>query len=92
MNIAKLLRTPVLEYICERLFERFPTGASNITRNMGIEKDIFSKTKQKNQNLAILKSLHFHDALDHFVLLYISTACLRRRLPYIIKDDRSEGL
>ena len=88
MNIAKLLRTPVLEYICER----FPTGVSTITRSIGIKEVIFSKTKQKNQNLAILKSLHFHDALDHFVLLYISTACLRRRLPYIIKDDRSEGL
>ena len=48
VNIAKFLRTPVLENICERLFERFPTWASNITRNMGIEEDIFSKTKQKN--------------------------------------------
>ena len=59
---------------------------------MGIEEDIFSKTKTKNQNLTISKNLHFNDASDHFVFLYISTACLRRRLPYIIKDDRSEGL
>ena len=41
VNIAKFLRTPVLENICERLFERFPTWASNITSNMGIEEDIF---------------------------------------------------
>ena len=27
-----------------------------------------------------------HDALDHFVFLYICTACLRWRLLYIIKD------
>ena len=45
VNIAKFLRTPVLENICERLLERFPTWASNITRNMGIEEDIFSKAK-----------------------------------------------
>ena len=90
-NIEKFFRTPVLENICERLFERFPTSASNITSNMGIEEDIFSKPKQaKKWNLAIWKNLHFHDALDHFVFLYISTACLRRRLPYIIKDDRSK--
>ena len=37
------------------------------------------------------KNLSFHDALDHFVFLYISTACLRR-LPYITKDDHNEGL
>ena len=41
VNIAKFLRTPVLENICEQLCERFPTWASNITSNMGIEKDIF---------------------------------------------------
>ena len=47
VNIAKFLRTPALENICERLFERFPTWAWNITSNMGIEDDIFSETKQK---------------------------------------------
>ena len=35
------------------------------------------------------KDLPFHDALDHFVFPYISTACLRRRVFYIIKDDGS---
>ena len=45
-NIAKFSRTPVLENICEQLFERFPTEASNITSNMGIEVDIFSKQKK----------------------------------------------
>ena len=38
------------------------------------------------------KNLPFDDALDPFVILYVSTACLWRRLPYIIKDDRSEVL
>ena len=53
VNVAKFLRTPVLKNICERLFERFPTCASNITRNIGIEEDIFSKTKKIIENLAI---------------------------------------
>ena len=53
VNIAKIFRTPVLENICERLFERFPTWASNITRNMGIEEDIFSKTKLKQKKIKI---------------------------------------
>ena len=48
-----------------------------------------NKIKKTIQSLA---SLPFHDALGHFVFLYISTACLRRRLPYIIKDDSSERL
>ena len=38
------------------------------------------------------KSLPLHDVLDHFVFPHFSTAYLRRRLPYIIKDDSSEGL
>ena len=38
------------------------------------------------------KNLPLHDALDHFVFLYFSTACVRRRLPYMIKDDTTEGL
>ena len=59
---------------------------------MEIKEDIFSKTQKTIQNLAIWKNLHFHDALDYFIFLYISTACLRQRLPYIIKDDRSEEL
>ena len=48
VNIAKFVRTPTLKNICERLFERFPTWTNNITRNIGSEEDIFSKTKQKN--------------------------------------------
>ena len=62
---------------------------------MGIEEDIpKNKTKQKKKFKIWLdeKNLPFHDALDHFVLLYISIACLRRRLPYTIKDDCSEGI
>ena len=49
VNIAKFLRTPALENICERLFERFPTWASNITSNKGIDEDIFWETKQQQQ-------------------------------------------
>ena len=109
VNIAKFLRAPVLENICEWLFNHFlheqvtyqATWELKRTfsqkQNMGIEEDIFSKTKHGNeedifsktkkniQNLARRKNLPFHDALDHFVYLYISTACLRPRLPYIIK-------
>ena len=61
VNIMKILRTPALENICERLFERFPTWASNITSNMGIDEDIFSETKQKIniQHLARWKKLTF---------------------------------
>ena len=59
VNIAKFLRTPVLENICERLFERFPTWASNITRNMGIEEDIFSKTnKKKHSKFSYMKKTY----------------------------------
>ena len=59
VNIAKFLKTPILEIICKQLFERFPTCASNITRNLGIEEDIFSKTKKSIQNLAVWKKLTF---------------------------------
>ena len=55
VNIAKFLRTPVLESICERLFKRFPTWASNIS-NVGIEEGIFSKTKDGNWRGHFLKN------------------------------------
>ena len=58
-NIAKFSRIPVLENIWERLFERFPTGASIITRNMGIEEDIFSKPKQKKMKFSYMEKLTF---------------------------------
>ena len=45
MNITKFLRIPVLKNICERLFDCFATRANNIASNIGIEEDIFSKTK-----------------------------------------------
>ena len=84
VNIAKFLRTFVLKSACERLFEHFPTWANNIISNIGIEEDIFSnsqKQNKKNHSKTQLdeKYLPFHDVLDHFVFLYISTACLRRR-------------
>ena len=90
VNVAKVLRTPVLNNIFERLFESFPTWANNITSNIGIEEDIFSKIKLKRPLKILLdkRNLPFH-VLDHFVFLYISTACIRRCLPYqmIVKDD-----
>ena len=58
MNLAKILRTPALENICERLFERFPTWTSNVTRNMGIEGDIFLKTKKKHSNFNYMKKTY----------------------------------
>ena len=69
VNIAKFLRTPVLENICESLFERFPTWASNITGNMGIDVNNISKTttKKKNQNLARWKKTYLF-----MILLFIS--------------------
>ena len=56
VNIAKFLRAPVLENICERLFERFPRWASNITSKMGIEEDISSQTKHENWRGHFLKN------------------------------------
>ena len=51
VNIAKILRTPVLKNI------------KNITSNIRSEEDIFSKTKQKNISKIQLdeKNLPFHD-------------------------------
>ena len=48
----------------------------------GSEEKIFYQLDEKN-----LLYLPLQDALDHFIFLYFSTACLRRRLPYIIKND-----
>ena len=48
MNIAKIHRRIVLKNICERLFERFPTWANNITSNTGIEK--LKKTLSRKEN------------------------------------------
>ena len=56
VNIAKFLRAPVLENTCEQLFEPFPTWASNITGNMGIEENILSKAKHGNWREHFLKS------------------------------------
>ena len=38
------------------------------------------------------KNLPFHVILYHLVFLYFSLLYIRRRLPYIIKVDSSEGL
>ena len=94
VNTVKYLRTPVLKNIFEWLFERFPTGVNNITSSTGIEEDIFSKVKPKKPFKIQLdeKNLPFHDALDHFFFFHISTPCVRRCLPYKIKDGSGDGL
>ena len=68
---------------------------------MGIEEDIllknktwelkrtFSQKQKKTHSKLDEKNLPFHDAHDHFVFRYISTACLRRCLPNVIKDHRN---
>ena len=98
VNIAKFLKAPILQNICERLFEPPPTWASNVTNNMEIEEGIFSKRKHGDWRWHFLKNKKKHSKFTFswscwsFFFLYMSTACLRRRFPYIIKDDRSEGL
>ena len=77
-NIEKFLRTPILKNICERLLlrvflERFCTW----TNNIGIEEDVFSKTKQTKNILKLSytkKNLPFHNILYHFIFLYFSRA------------------
>ena len=74
-NIEKLLRTPILKNICERLLlrvslELFPTW----TNNIGSEVDVFSKIKQNRSKTQLYeKNLPFHDVLYHFVFLFFST-------------------
>ena len=61
VNIAKFLKRLNLKNICEQLFERFPTWENNITSNIGIEEDIFSKqTKEKILKLSyVIKTCLF---------------------------------
>ena len=79
----------ILRNFQEHLFwiERFATRADNITSNTGSEEDAFSNTKQKSHSKCQLdeKNLSFHDALDHLVFIYFSSACLRQFLSYILK-------
>ena len=81
MNIANLLRTPILKNIFELLFERFPTRTNNITSNIESEEDISSKTKQnkKYSKTQLDKSnfflMPFDDTVDHFVFLYFFNSC-----------------
>ena len=81
MIIAKFLKTPVLKNISERLNVLLH---EQITLATGSEEDIFYQLDEKNLSL--------HDVLHRFVFLYFCTACFRRRLPYLIEDDRSEAL
>ena len=61
VNIAKFLRKPVLENICERLSERL----SNIN-NIGIEEDIFSKIKHGNWRRIFSQKQHMGIKEDIF--------------------------
>ena len=65
--------------------------------NIKIDGDIvsnFEKQNKKDLSKSQLdeKVLPLHEALDYSFFLYISTACLRRHLPYIMKDDSSEEI
>ena len=51
--LQNLKNTPVLRYIYEQLFERFPTWPNNVTSIIGSKEDIFSKTKQKKNILKL---------------------------------------
>ena len=51
-----------------------------------------SKTHVDEKEKKKKKNLPFHDILYHLVFLYFSLLYIRRRLPYIIKVDSSEGL
>ena len=78
MNIANLLRAPILKNIFELLFERFPTRTNNITSNIESEEDISSKTKQnKNYSKTQLDKKKFYLMLfdDAFVFLYFFNSC-----------------
>ena len=88
-NIEKLLRTPILKNICERLLlrvslERFPTW----TNNIGSEEDFFSKIKQ-NKNLSNTKlfeiNLPFHDVFYHFVFFFFS---ISRQTAFALHNKR----
>ena len=73
-NIEKILRTPILKSICERLLQRFSLKLFPIwTNNKGSKEHLFSKIKQnKNRSKTQLyeKNLPFHDVLYHFVFLF----------------------
>ena len=99
VNIANFLRRLVLQNICERLFEHFPTWGNNLTSNIRIEEDIFSKAKQKNHSKTQLdaKTWLFMILL---IISFFSISPLHVSgsvLPYKIKDDsrkdfKTEGL
>ena len=76
VNIAKFIRTRVLENICEQLFERFPTWTSNITNNRGIKENIFSKTKKSHSKFKQMKKTYLF-----MMLLIISFSLYLRCMP-----------
>ena len=94
VDIEKFLRTSILNNICERLFERFPTVANNTTSNIGMEEEVLSKTTQKNTlKLSLMKkTCLFMMLLIISFFLYLHCMSQVAFLPCIIKDESNEGL
>ena len=88
-----------MKNICERLFLRFllsccsPTWTNNITNYIGSE-DIFSKTKQKVHSKTQLDEKKTYLFMMFFITSFFSIFPLHLRwlLPYIIKNNSSQGL
>ena len=92
VNIEKFLKTSI--YIKEHLrtaaSESF-TWLFTRTNNIGSEKDVFLKIKQ-NKKLSYMKKTCLF--ITFFIISFFSFSPLhvRRRLPYVIKDDTSKSL
>ena len=91
-NIEKFLKRSILKNICERLLRRVSLDFFfTRTNNIGSEKDVFLKIKQ-NKKLSYMKKTCLF--ITFFIISFFSFSPLhvRRRLPYVIKDDTSESL
>ena len=71
VNIAKFLRTLVLENICKRLFERFPTLINNITRTYEVKKTFSLKQQQQENKQKSDLNIDNFAVLLHFLITYI---------------------
>ena len=93
-NIEKILRTPILKSICERLLQRFSLKLFPIwTNNKGSKEHFFSKINKTKtvRKLSYMKKTCLF--MMFFIISFFSFSPLhvRRHLPYIIKDDTSES-
>ena len=73
VNIAKFLRTPVLENICERLFERFSTWASN-NKEHGNWRGHFLKNKKRIFKIQLYEKTYIFMML--LIILFFSLSPL----------------